>query len=182
MTMRAVLITLLLVLPWCGQAAVYKWVDPDTGNVVYSDQPRKGAEQLELPEAQTYHAPPPAPQGVAPVPPAKPTISYSRFAIVSPKDKQTIRNTGGMVDMTLTVKPKLDVAAGHRISVVLDNKREYGPTKDPHFTLKGVVRGTHTLQALIKDPDGQVLAKTDPVTIYVKQHSRLHSKPSVPPM
>lgn len=180
--MRLLLLTMLLVLPWLGQGAVYKWVDPDTGAVVYSDQPHKGAEKLQVPEAQTYHAPPPP---VAPAPPPaapKPAVSYSRFTIVSPRDKETIRNTGGLVDMTLAVKPKLDVADGDRISVVLDDKREFGPTKDLHFTLKGVVRGTHTLQAMIKDLHGEVLATTPTVTIYVKQHSRLHHKPSVPPM
>lgn len=182
MIMRFVLLMLLVVTPWLGRAAVYKWIDPDTGNVVYSDRPRTGAEKLELPQIQTYHAPPAVNEGLSAPTPAEKTASYSDFAIVSPHDKETIRNTAGVVDMTLAVKPKLDVAAGDRISVVLDDKREFGPTKDLHFSLKGVARGIHTLQALIKDPDGQVLAKTDTLTIYVKQHSRLHSKPTVPPM
>lgn len=179
--MRIVVLMLLVGLPLSGQAAVYKWVDPATGNVVYSDQPRQGAEKLELPQVQTYHASPvpsqPPDEGANHAAQAEP--AYTQFAIVSPTNEKTIRNTAGVVDMTVAVKPPLDVRDGHRISVVLDDKREYGPTKNLHFSLKNVERGTHTLQAFIKDKDGQVLATSDVVTVFVKQHSRLQPKPKL---
>lgn len=175
-----VLITLMLAgLSLNLHAAIYKWTDPVTGNVVYSDQPHKGAVQLDLPQAQTYPAPPTpsdenqTAQQTAPQPP------YAKFTIVSPTDQDTIRNTAGVVDVTLSLEPKLNTQAGDSIHVVLDDKREYGPTQNLHFSLNNVDRGTHTLQAMVKNTRGEVLIESQKVTIFVKQASRLHPKPKL---
>ena len=178
--MRALLALLLAGIGLTAQAEIYKWTDPATGNVVYSDQPIRGAKSVELPQAQTYTAPPP--------PPTTDTgghkqsgdhSAYTKFTIVDPQNDATIRNTVGVVDVTLAVTPALNTPAGDRIFLVMDNARESGPTSDLHFSLSGVDRGTHTLQAMIKNAQGQVIQKTAAVTIFVKQASRLQPKPKL---
>ncbi|NNG11833.1 MAG: DUF4124 domain-containing protein, partial [Halobacteria archaeon] len=49
----------VLLLLWTGlaQAEVYKSTNAD-GEVIFSDQPSPGAEQVQLPELPTYSAPP----------------------------------------------------------------------------------------------------------------------------
>ena len=178
--MRALLALLLAGIGMTAQAEIYKWTDPATGNVVYSDQPFKGAKSLDLPQAQTYAAPPPPPETDSGG--QKKTgdqTAYSKFTIVDPQNQATIRNTAGVVDVTLGVKPALNSQEGDRITLVMDNAREYGPTADLHFSLNGVNRGTHTLQAMIKNAQGKVISKTATVTIFVKQASRLHPKPKL---
>ena len=178
--MRIVIILLLACIGSTARAEIYKWVDPATGSVVYSDQPIKGAKQLELPQAQTYAAPPPPPvsdtEGENQAANQSP---YSKFTIVNPQNEATIRNTVGVVDVTLAVTPPLKTQDGDRITLVMDNARQYGPTADLQFSLNGVERGTHTLQAMIQNAHGEVIQKTAAVTIFVKQASRLQPKPKL---
>ncbi len=179
--MRVLIFLLLAGIGLTAQAEIYKWVDPATGSVVYSDQPAKGAQQVELPQAQTY-APPP-------LPPASDTDTqnkqaanqapYSKFSIVNPQNDATIRNTAGVVDVTLAVTPALRSQEGDRVTLVMDNAKEYGPTADVQFCLNGVDRGTHTLQAMIENAQGGVIQKSDTVTIFVKQASRLQPQPKL---
>ena len=177
--MRTLILLLLAVTGAAAQAEIYKWTDPQTGNVVYSDQPIKGSRRMELPEAQTYTNTPVPPQPdtdtKSPSPDQPP---YAKFSIANPRNEDTIRNTAGVVEVTLALVPALKAQDGDRITLVLDNAREYGPTSDLKFSLSGVERGTHTLQAMIKDGQGQVIQKSTPVTIFVKQASRLQPKPS----
>jgi hypothetical protein len=176
--MRVLIIMLFAGIGSVAQAGIYKWIDPDTGNVVYSDQPRKGAEQLNLPQAQTFKSPPlPPTSDTGNQAPATDQAIYTKFAIVDPQNEATIRNTAGVVDVTLAVSPTLKT--GQRITLVLDDKREYGPTSDLQFSLKGVDRGTHTLQAMIQDAQGQIIQKSSTVTIFVKQASALQPKPKL---
>lgn len=181
--MRVLALSLLAAVSVTAQAAIYKWVDPATGTVVYSDQPHQNARQLDLPPPQTYSAPPPPPESdtsqSSPAP--APAPAYDTFTFVSPHDQETIQNTGGVVNVSLTVDPGLHSRQGDRISLLMDGQPEYGPTTASSFAMDGVVRGTHSLQAVIKDVAGQVLAKTDTITIFVKQHSRLQPKSTVPP-
>ncbi len=178
--MRVLIFFLLAAIGLTAHAEIYKWVDPATGNVVYSDQPAKGAEQVELPQAQTYTSPP--------LPPASDTgeekqasdqAAYSKFAIVNPQNQATIRNTVGVVDVTLAVTPALKTQEGDRVALVMDNAKEYGPTADLQFSLNGVERGTHTLQAMIQNAQGDVIQKSATVTIFVKQASQLQPKPKL---
>lgn len=178
--MRILLALLLAGIGLTAHAEIYKWIDPATGNVVYSDHPIKGAKPVQLPQAQTYTAPPtpPASDSAAQTEPVAQT-PYSKFTIAQPENEATIRNTVGVVEVTLALTPALKAQDGDRITLVMDNAREYGPTTDLRFSLKGVERGTHTLQAMIKDAQGDVIQKSNTVTIFVKQASRLQSKPKL---
>lgn len=176
--MRGLLITLLLTLTPALHAEIYKWVEPD-GTVVYSDQPREGAQTLDLPEAQTF-TPPPVGDGASGEGQGQGEDSggYQQLGFASPGNEATIRNTGGVVQVSLAIEPPLDIESNHRVAVVMDDTREFGPTRNAQFSLKDVPRGTHTLQAMIHDGQGNVVKKSDRITIFVKQASRLNPPPS----
>src|SRR5512134_563600 len=96
-TMRAAatLVALLLAAPLAAYAAkIYKWTDPQ-GNVIYSDTPRPGAIEMEVPTE---------PAGIVPVPPqdraepgkrAAQPAAYDKLNLLAPTDGQIIQSPGG---------------------------------------------------------------------------------------
>ncbi len=173
---------------------VYKWVGKD-GGVVYSDQPRPGAEKVELPEPTIYTpvAKPPAvltPDAVPPKEPAAPghastpaAARYRDMAFLVPADQETLWNTEGVVDVQIQLQPSLSTAAGHRFMVWLDGQNLPPElAAGPRFNISHLERGAHTLQAHVVDGAGQVLISAEPVTFHVKQASVLRRPPgAVPP-
>ena len=96
--MKGSAIMLLLALAFSGTelacaATVYKWTD-DQGKVMYSDTPRRGAIEMDVPTE---------PAGIIPVPPEKMPAprhpaaeesveSYGTLTIVSPTNDQVLDN------------------------------------------------------------------------------------------
>jgi hypothetical protein len=162
--------TLLVLAPGLGESAkVYKWTDRE-GNVIYSDRPRPGAEVIELPTE---------PAGIGPVPPQQlpepkaptPGSIYGALIVASPSNDQIILDPGGRVDVSLAVEPPLQVSQGDAIRLNLD-----GQTLDTRYTgtaiaIPSVPRGTHTLQAEVVNPAGNVLIASDPVTFHMQAPS-----------
>ncbi len=179
-------------------ADIYKSID-ENGNTVYSDRPQPGAEKVDLPPATTYSPPPlppvlpkstetaPAIGGELPIPKdgAPALTAYAKLVIVEPALEATIWNTGGIVPVAVVLEPELDAAKGHRIAVDFNGERLPAElTKNQEFTLTGVERGTHTLQAHVIDASGKKIISTGPITFYVKQGSALAptrgNKPPIP--
>jgi hypothetical protein len=162
----ALLFALLLLGPAWGQAAkVYKWTD-EQGNVIYSDSPRPGAEEIEVPTE---------PAGIVTVPPgqmppAKDVMQrdgYASLIVASPSSDQIIDDPGGTVTVSLAVEPPLRTREGDAVRLNLD-----GQTLDTRYTgseiaIPGVPRGTHTLQAQVVDRAGTVLISSAPVTFHM---------------
>lgn len=157
-------------------ADVYRWVDED-GTVHYSDEPREGAERLELGEPATVQTPD---AGAAPAreEPEAPEEAereaddegYERFAITSPQPEQTIQSAPGRVPVALALQPQL--REGHAVTLLLDGEPvQQSPLEGLELTLEPVDRGTHTLEARVTDDRGEVLARTDRVTFYLHRPS-----------
>jgi hypothetical protein len=170
---------MLLVFAGVLHAAVYKHVN-EKGEVVYSDTPVPGAEKLDLPELPTY-SPPPVPLIR---PESEPVVSdISRtLEVIKPKNDSTIRNNLGVIELQLRIDPALKVREKHRIQFYLDNER-YGPLVDKTaIMMSNIERGEHTLSASVFDGDGNVVAASNSVTVFVKRESELHKKDRfVPP-
>ncbi len=166
----ALLWALLLLAPALAQAAkVYKWTD-DQGNIIYSDSPRPGAEEIEVPTE---------PAGIVPVPPekvppAQEAVSgdgYGTLIVASPSNDQIIDDPSGTVTVSLAVEPPLRTRRGDTVRLSLD-----GQTLDTRYTgsaiaIPGVPRGTHTLYAEVVDRAGTVLISSAPVTFHVQAPS-----------
>jgi len=151
-------------------ATVYKWVD-EKGVVHYSDQPHPNAQIVSVPAAQTYKAGeiPAAPGGPA-VPPAQPQ-PYQGCAIAQPTDDQTFSNVDSL---SIVVRTDPALRPGDQIFLMLDGQPlNGGVATGSQFTLTPLDRGTHTLQAVVRDSGGGLMCQTPGVTYNVHQPSIL---------
>jgi hypothetical protein len=154
-----------------GQTA-YTWVD-ENGQTHYSDRPIPGSTTIELETTQGFGAPS-AP--ASPVTPNEeeidPADAYTAFNILQPVHQETLWNIGGVVNIALEYAPIL--RPGHRIGMFLDGTLTDVLTTLPQFQLTDVVRGQHTLQAVIIDAEGNEVLRSLAVTIMVQQTSLLN--------
>lgn len=150
-------------------APAWTWVDEE-GRRHYSDRPVEGATQIELSGPQTFAG------GVAgqvtsdavtsdePAP-----VPYSVLDVINPTNEETLNNIGGSLTAELAIYPPLQ--AGHRIDALLDGELVTIGARVLSIVIPDVFRGEHTIQAVIRDADGQELMRSMPVTVYVRQNS-----------
>ncbi len=143
---------------------IYTWIDK-YGNRIYSDQPREGAEVMELQKGTDYTPPVSAEPDWSTM---KPKVistgdSYSHFEIASPANDATIRNNNGVFQVALDIRPKL--VKGHRIKLEVDGAAVAGSSQI--ISLTNIDRGTHTLIAYILSTDNAVMATTKPVIVHL---------------
>lgn len=145
---------------------IYKWTD-SSGSVHFSDKPHPGAEEIELPAVQTYSAPKMPAQPIPPTPivEEEETTGYEKLKIVQPEDQATIRNPQGFVSVLVDMQPKLK--RGDKLQLLYDGSPVAEPQISPVFALQNITRGSHTLSAQILNGNGNVLASTEPITIYM---------------
>ena len=150
----------------CGAPAaqVYKWIDEE-GNIIYSDQPHPGAEELKNLDVQTYRAP--RERRLRPDPEPPPPAKYENIDIVSPANDATIRDNTGNVSVSVALTPPLMVARGHRLSFRLDGQAPGEPQTGTSFQFQNVDRGTHTLNVAVVDPSGAVVASSGSVVVHL---------------
>lgn len=148
-------------------ADIYKWVDSN-GNTHFSDTPHQGAEKLNIPDAQSYS--PPAAQHIddkslTGKSGEQKEHHYSNVAVVQPDNGATIRNNQGYVEVTAQVEPKL--MEGDQIQLIFDGSPLGEPQPILHFQLSNIYRGSHTIAVQVIDVEGNALASSDPITIYM---------------
>jgi hypothetical protein len=154
-------------------ATVYKWVD-ENGIVHYSDQPHPNAQKVGVQPAQTYKASdiPAAPGGPTAPPAAAAPPPYRGCAIAQPTDDQTFTSVDSL---SIIVRTDPALRSGDQIFLLLDGQPlNGGAATGSQFTLTPVDRGTHTLQAVVRDSDGGVRCQTPGVTYNVQQPSLLN--------
>ena len=168
----------LLVAPALAQdaKAVYRWVDED-GVVHYTDQPRDGAEKVQVREPQSYSAR----ESLQSTPTARAVVAdagtpavtqYTSVRIVNPENDSVAWNTGGEISVSIATEPALDTAAGHRVMLYLDGQAVAGtPAPSTTVALSGIHRGTYEVYATVVDAEGVHLAQSDVVTFHVRQTS-----------
>ena len=177
--MRLILAVLALSVTASATAAVYKWVQPD-GSVIYSDRaPDENAAPTELPALQEIKMPPPPPPSTdttADNNQSQQTRSeeYTKLTIAEPADNSTFRNNAGQVRVKLELEPALQ--AGDMVAIILDGK-EIGQGKSTAVSLSNIDRGSHTLQAVVKNAQGSTLISASPITFTLQRTSLLQRKP-----
>jgi hypothetical protein len=171
-------VTLLLSPAVASGAKVYKWTDDD-GHVLYSDQPRPGAQEIEVPTENAGIEPIPAEQRPA-KPPALDAISgYGSLIIVAPANNQALDDPEGRVNVSLVVEPALREDQGHALGLRLDGRALETRYAGTDIVIAGVERGRHVLQAEVVDGAGKVLVTSAPVTFVQNRPSQL--APAGPP-
>jgi hypothetical protein len=144
----------------------YKSIGPD-GTVTYSDRPMPNAEEVRLPEPSSY-APPALPQsGGRAASPAAPVSGgeYSNFAVVTPKNEETLHNRDRWVDVDLSLDPGL--LEGDSFTLILDGAQLAKGLRTKQIRLTDVQRGPHQLEASILDASGQEVLRTAPIRFYL---------------
>lgn len=155
---------LLPALAATAESKVYRWVGAD-GSTVFSDQPRPGAEEVEIPPVQTMPSlgqprrTAPGEEGEA----ADEAV-YQTFSFVAPQQDEGIRANNGVVDVRMTLEPSL--RAGDSIAVTLDGE-PLGGNAPLSFQLPAMERGTHTIGAEVVDANGDPVISAGPVTFHV---------------
>lgn len=161
-TLSYLLLSLLTV---TVQAQIYKWTDSQ-GNVHFSDKPHQGAQEIELPEVQTY-SPPPVPQANANNQEngEEETDSYESISITQPENEATLRNNQGLVNVSVELKPSLKT--GDKLQMIFDGQKLGAAQTTPNFIINNVYRGSHTIAVQVVNADGKVLMTSDSITIFM---------------
>lgn len=173
--LKAVLLAMPLVAVAASQeneeaGAIYKVVGPD-GQVSFSDTPpaNGNSEKVDL-----------APINIQPIalPRQLPTRKLSpksddeelgpvSIRIVSPINEATIPPGQTLIALQVDVAPKYPEGAS--FYAVIDGQRWQGSSAGNSLDISALVRGTHTLKAVLLGPKGQVLAQSQTITVHVKR-------------
>ena len=182
MQLQRIIALSTLLLGALAHAQVYKWVDED-GVVHFSDQPRAGAEELNLPATPAPRVQP-GPRASAAADAAsaeeeeaapEPDPGYESLAVVSPAAEETLWNIGGTLNVTLALQPGLK--PGHQVRIYFDGAvRTVSGTS---FQLPEVYRGMHNIQAEIVDEAGELQIRSVNHRFYVQQTSVV-GRPNAP--
>ena len=150
-------------------AVTYRWVDPQ-GVVHYSDTPHPGAQEIQLTGAQTYHgAPSAAPAATAPATAAKANASaYQSCAITQPTPEASLYAPDS-VDISVRSSPSL--REGDQIQVQVDGAPLQPMGDGLSFQITQPERGTHAINAVVRDANGTVVCSAATVTFYVQRPS-----------
>lgn len=166
---------LLLIITFCFSvsalaATVYKNRDAE-GNIIFSDIPGEGAEEVIIQEAQTLDIPMPKRTGERRTTKLSPkSIHYTEFKIISPEDDTTIHNNQGIVNISLEMSPELNKK--HDIIFLLDGIK-VSKGKSLQFATNNIDRGTHSIMAVIKNEMGKVIQQSNKVTFHLRKASKL---------
>lgn len=170
---------LLLVSLFCLQTAfaekIYKYVD-EHGNTVFTDEPRKGAEVLDVqpvPTVPAFQVPPTAPERPKPGP-----FKYNKVVIVSPAHQDNFINETAPIMVQVALSPALRQT--DRLQLMLNGAPHGEPVSGTQFTLNELPRGQYSATVNIVGQNGEVLGTSDTVEFYVKRHSKLMPKPQKP--
>jgi hypothetical protein len=95
----------------------------------------------------------------------------AQIAILSPAQQDTIHDNSGNMVVKVKVEPPIDPRKGTLIRILLDSKPAAPDSQGLSFTLEGVERGEHQLQALLIDPKGQTTAVSGTINFTMWQAS-----------
>ncbi len=147
---------------------IYKITRPD-GSVEFTDVPPPDSPATQIEVAPLNSAQPLAPPaGSAARSTADAQESYNAFRISRPADGETIRDNAGNVNVDLSLEPNL--RAGHKFDLLLDGQ-SIGGGKATAITLTDMDRGAHSLQAVVKNAAGQVVARSKSITFTLQRRS-----------
>lgn len=174
--MRTIFGILAISIALSAHAELYKSVD-ENGNVTYTDKSGAKSQPVQPPGLTSYAPPkrhteadtPEPASGQSPPSVAKVT-SYSSIAIRQPANGTTLRDSAGVLPITLEITPALDVAAGHAL-VVLINGKSVSRSQALEFKLENVERGEHRITARVIDAKGKVLKESAAVTVQLHRPS-----------
>jgi hypothetical protein len=165
--------------------AIYQWRDAN-GEMHFSDTYQPGAAIVStlVPEPPLDRASPmnsgqtssTTPSSILPTPnlekPPKATVQYTLLDIISPTEKQTVRDNSGNFDVQVKIEPELQ--KGDRLQLLVDGK-VVATSQDQNNVIpaKGVDRGQHNIQVQVINSTGNILLQSPSHIIYLQKASIL---------
>lgn len=172
-TLLTLVLALGMTLTAYGQT-IYRTMDTQ-GNVVFTDDPARGGEQVELAPvtvvpfpggADAELAAPRRDSALAAAGPGQPFRPYNSFRIVSPTHEQAFPvGVAGNIAVDLGISPEL--REDHRVRLLVDGQISQSAMHTSAFLVPNMDPGEHELQAELLDGSGEIRHRTSPVTIYV---------------
>lgn len=178
--MRIPLLVMLFFMSLSVSAEVYRSVDED-GNVIFSDQPSPGAEEIKIDKIQTIDAPPVKPKPLdtgSEKSRDKNKEAYSKVAILTPTNDESISANDGNISVGVSVSPELQTKNGHQVVLFLDGN-EVARSTSMKLDLTNLDRGTHTLAVAVMDEKGNEIKRSDTISFTVQRHSVQHPESTV---
>lgn len=146
-------------------AKVYKYTD-DSGNTVFTDEPVKGAEELDVQPVPTIPAIIPK-VDTAPATETEAEFSYNKMTIILPGDGEHFVNNGGEVTVQVALSPALRNT--DKLQLFFNGSAYGEPKRTNTFKLSNLDRGEYAAYVAAIDNKGKEVGKSDTVTFYVKR-------------
>ena len=169
--MRILALTIVVTLATGAAQAekVYKVIQPD-GTVEFTDEPPPGAPATQITVEPLNTTPPLATPAQEAQARSSADEGYSKFSITSPENNAAIRDNAGTVNVDLALEPPL--RSGDSIDIML-NGQSVGGGKKTAITLSNMNRGSHSLQAVVKNGSGKVVARSNTVNFTLQRRSAI---------
>ncbi|WP_445156629.1 DUF4124 domain-containing protein [Halomonas sp. E14] len=178
MTKAVALLILWLMAASAFATTIYRTVDAQ-GNVIFSDNPERGGEAVQLAPLTVVPASAgerrsvvaPRVEGIAPrVPaaPGQPFMPYDTFRIFSPRQGAALpASHAGNLQVALLIEPPL--RTDHQVRLLVDGRVSQTALHTSAFMLSNLASGRYELQAELLDARGEIRHRTPPVSLVVER-------------
>ncbi|HEX4986775.1 MAG TPA: hypothetical protein VFV71_11995 [Burkholderiales bacterium] len=95
----------------------------------------------------------------------------AQLEILAPARDEVVHDNSGNLTVSVKVDPPAGGGRGQSVRLLLDGKAVADDATGARFSLQGVERGRHWLQALLVDANGRTLAVSDTVYFTMWQAS-----------
>lgn len=167
-TLLLLLLTASIATPVNVSAAkIYVWRN-EKGELVYSDTPRPGAEEVKTKPGNVIKSTNRVETQLLDI--QKGDISEEYQVIINhPRDNATIRDNTGSVYISGIIKPIFK--RGLTVQLILDDKPYQKPQNHSRFSIKNIDRGEHQIKMRVFNEKGKVIALSKPITFYMHRAS-----------
>lgn len=170
---RCILALALLFSAASTSAQVYKHVD-EHGNVTFSDEPRIGAESIQVAPVTTITLPKPVHsqpgRNSNQTRDMSPSALYQRIGFDAPSNEEAFHSGSG--DVTFSVSSQPALARSHKFEVSV-NGQPIGQNAQGIFSLTNMDRGTHQASVAVVNSQGQIVQSGETITFTLHRPSAL---------
>jgi hypothetical protein len=167
-TLLLILLTTSIAIPVnASTAKIFVWRN-EKGELVYSDTPRPGAEEVKTRPGNVIKSSARVETQVLDIKTAEIPEEY-QVLINHPKDNSTIRDNTGSVYISGIIKPIFK--RGLTIQLILDGEPYQKPQTHSRFSIRNIDRGEHQIKMQVFNEKGKVIALSKPITFYMHRAS-----------
>lgn len=182
--MSKLLVLILLLAPLIGLAdSVYRSTD-EHGNVIFTDTPPadgSASQRIDIQRTNTVQAtppPPPPPRQEKSAEEVAAAVDY-QVTITEPPNETSFPMGPGNFSVSVSVTPELAKYDG--LQLFMDGTPRGNPQRDSVWDLTNVFRGQHDITVGVINSDGETLAMSPPVRVFVHRPSINFNRSKTPP-